>query len=154
MKLIVVLWGLLFSQVVMAQCDQLFATAEFGVVNTWKPGNSFVQEVNFASACLARTKCYFKNSSVRSQCDDDYHKDLTEVCRSGFPLEGRQYGRCMKKINSAAKLVELEGSQYFRAQKRKSEALKREQERKARAKKRKESSLKRADERRKKRLGR
>jgi len=154
MKLMVLFWVLLFSQSLLAQCDQLFATPEFGVVNTWKPGDLFALEVNFESVCLKRTKCYLKNSSVRSQCDTEYHENLTEVCRAGFPLKGRQFGKCMKKINSAAKLVELEGAQYFRAQKRKGEALKREQDRKARTKKRKESSLKRAEERRKKRLGR
>ena len=155
MRLAVFCLLLIAHQAVFAQCDQLFADPEFGVVNKWKPKDRlFAIEVNFEAACLARSQCYLDGSSRRSRCDTQYRKDLTEVCESGYQFEERLFGQCMQTINAAAKLVELEGAQYYRLQKRKADTLKREADRKARAKKRKVKSAQRAEERRKKRMGR
>jgi len=155
MRLGLLCCGLLLTTNVLSQCDRLIDKPEFGVVNTWKPKNQlFALEVNFEAACLARTQCYLKNGSVKSRCDTKYHEDLSEVCRLGYQFDERILGQCMHKVNDAAKLVEIQGGQYYRTQKRKADADKREHDRKLRAKKRKESFLKRADERRKKRMGR
>jgi len=155
MRLLLLCCGLLLATNAFSQCDRLSEEPEFGVVNTWKPKNPlFALEVNFETACLARSQCYLKNGSVKSRCDIKYHEALSEICRLGYQFDERIYGQCMHKVNDAAKLVELQGGQYYRSQKRKADANKREEDRKARVKKRKQSFLKRADERRKKRMGR
>lgn len=146
---------MLSSQSLYAQCDQLFASPEFGVENTWKPSSkTYVQEVSFKKDCEHRSVCYLKSGSVRNLCDEAYHEDLTDTCKKQYQYNERLFGKCMVKVNKAAKLVKLEGGQFFRAQKRKAEADKREEERKARTDKRRDSFSKRAEERRKKRMGR
>ncbi len=155
MRLLLSLWMMYFSQMAFAQCDDLFAEPEFGLENTWLPqSKSYVQEVSFKKVCAKRSTCYLKNGSVRDQCDEEYHDNLEAVCKAEYPYKNKLYGRCMKKINKAAKLVKLEGAQYFRSQKRKADQEKRESNRKLRAEKRRDGFLRRAEERRDKRLGR
>lgn len=154
-KRVLLLVFMFCSQSLYAQCDPLFASPEFGVENTWKPDSKgYVQEVNFKKACVQRSTCYIKLGSVRNLCDEAYHEDLTDSCKKQYQFNDRLFGKCMVKVNKAAKLVKLEGGQFFRAQKRKAEAAKREEDRKARADKRRKSFSERAEERRKKRMGR
>lgn len=154
-RLLLALGLLFFGQMALAQCDTLFVEPEFGVENTWMPKTkSYVLEVSFKESCVGRSSCYLASGSIRNRCDEKYHEDLTKVCKAKYQYKDRLFGQCMKKVNTAAKLVKLEGAQYFRSQKRKAGLAEREADRKLRADKRRESSSQRAEERRKKRLNR
>ncbi|MBL7004278.1 MAG: hypothetical protein ISR69_09660 [Gammaproteobacteria bacterium] len=147
---------LLLSQPLYAQCDRPGDIPEFGVENTWKPKskNVFVQEVNFKVACAERSACYAKKSSIRSNCDTRYYKDIIAVCEEGYRFNGDVLDWCLEKVDKAVELVRRDGGFYFSAQQRKTRSSNGEAGQKSQEDSRLEGFRKRAEERRNKRFGR
>jgi hypothetical protein len=146
-SLIFLVVGLVLNTGALADCEGGFGRVDYDLKNIW-----FELEqnriVHFKGLCEVHDACYRVLGSDQDKCDDEFKRQIDELCDRTFREGTRPYGNCHIIANGSYVAVLENGSSVFSAVQRELLRDERAQKRKTTRKKRRKL---RADRRAKRR---